>query len=736
MRGNHTIRAPLGIVVATALAFAGAVVGTAEPAAAAAGAIVINPVESNLAGKAWVSVTVSSGSAKASRAVDADHTTAWVASRQRAGQWLTLDLGGSYDNVRKVEVVFPDKGAVYQYVIDASSDGATWETVIDHSNTWVPGRGGVDLFTRPGTAYLRVTITKASPGATIGVSEISAFNYLRDDLVLGADLSYADQDTTRDGLTYYVDDPAQATDLLSLAKNAGMEYVRLRVFNDPRDEHNGAYLDPAYQGPERTLAVAQRVKAAGMGLGIDLHYADSWADPSKQAKPTAWAELPFEDLVDAVYDYTHDYIQQLIDQGTTPDKVAVGNEVINGFLWGSERAQPWFSDPAAWCYVCYFNTDPAFVSQPGGALLSAYWGSADPAEQAAYDAAWDRFTTLQAAGIGAVRDVAAANGVDIEVETHVIIDNGRLDRTLEFWDQFLTRLNAKGQDIDVMAHSYYPEWHGTPEHYEANLHAIAAAHPGYKLEIAETSHPATDWNGLPVPNSPYPETVQGQADAIQRVFQIANDLPDNRGVGVLVWEPTNWQEMISWNGWPNLEFNASVGIYSLSDAEHVLEDTVYRTTRVRHDPKLPETVSVLTTADGSITSVPVTWDPVPAGATNTPGQLVVAGATDFGPVTAVVDIVRKLALPIVDCTRFDRSNMGWNWNKAVTVSKGGITVTNPARGHDNWRWDFSDEPLVVQSVKVFSNGSTQHASTSPGVLKGRYGSNLQWAEFCTSGPAD
>ena len=640
MRGNHTIRAPLGIVVATALAFAGAVVGTAEPAAAAAGAIVINPVESNLAGKAWVSVTVSSGSAKASRAVDADLTTAWVASRQRAGQWLTLDLGGSYDNVRKVEVVFPDKGAVYQYVIDASSDGATWETVIDHSNTWVPGRGGVDLFTRPGTAYLRVTITKASPGATIGVSEISAFNYLRDDLVLGADLSYADQDTTRDGLTYYVDDPAQATDLLSLAKNAGMEYVRLRVFNDPRDEHNGAYLDPAYQGPERTLAVAQRVKAAGMGLGIDLHYADSWADPSKQAKPTAWTNLSFADLTTEVYKYTHDYIQQLIDQGTTPDKVAVGNEVINGFLWGSEKPQPWFADTSAWCYTCYFNTDPAFTSQPGGGLLWQYWGSTNPAEQAAYNAAWDRFTTLQAAGIKAVRDVSAANGVDIKVETHVIIDNGQLDKTMEFWNQYLTRLNAKGQDIDVMAHSYYPEWHGTPEYFEANLHAIAAAHPGYQLEIAETSFPAA--YAASVPNSPYPVTPQGQADALQRVFQIANDLPDNRGVGVLVWEPANFQEMIDWpdSSWPVLKVFGSINIYNQSDAEHVLQDTVYTATQFRHAPHLPAAVNALTTADGSIEPVAVTWDAVPASATSTPGEVVVNGTTALGPVTAVVDVVR------------------------------------------------------------------------------------------------
>jgi len=77
------------------------------------------------------------------------------------------------------------------------------------------------------------------------------------------------------------------------------------------------------------------VKSLGMGLGIDLHYSDSWADPSKQAKPAAWAALPFDQLVTAVHDYTRDSIQRLVAQGTVPDQVAVGHELIKGFLWGS-----------------------------------------------------------------------------------------------------------------------------------------------------------------------------------------------------------------------------------------------------------------------------------------------------------------------------------------------------------------------------------------------------------------
>lgn len=625
------------------LALAALTLAGTAPALAAEepdGAVHFSPVRSDLTTKPWVSVTASRSGEHAALAIDGDPTTAWTA-RGRGPHSLVLDLGGAYDGIRKVGVVFPDAHGTYRYRLEGSADGTTWQTLADRTRNDRPGRGEEHLVVRPGLAFVRVTITDVSPGAVAGMSELDVWNYLRDDLVLGADLSYADQDDAQ-GLTYVVDEGAEPVPLLDAAADAGMEYVRLRVFNDPRDERTGEYLEPAFQSPERTLEVASDVVERGMGLGIDLHYADSWADPSKQAKATAWRELPFDELTQAVYDYTYATVDALVARGAVPDKVAVGNELINGFLWGSERPQPWFDD-AAWCGTCYFNHDPSFVSQPGGAILWDYWGSDDPAEQAAYDAAWDRFTTLQASGIAAVRDVSAAHGEDIQVETHVIIDNGRVDKTLEFWDQFLTRLNAKGQDVDVLAHSYYPDWHGTPEHYEANLHAVAAAHPGYAMEIAETSHPSNDWDGVPVPNSPYPKTAEGAGLFLQDVFRIANDLPDNRGAGVLVWEPANWQEMIDWSSsaWPVLTFHETVEVYEASDAEFVVADTVRRTVRCRERVDLPPTVEVLD-ADGTRHAVPVTWDAVPAGATAQPGQLVVAGTTaGHGPVTAVVDVVRR-----------------------------------------------------------------------------------------------
>lgn len=170
----------------------------------------------------------------------------------------------------------------------------------------------------------------------------------------------------------------------------------------------------------------------------------------------------------------------------------------------------------------------------------------------------------------------------------MIVGTGRLEKTMEFWHQFLTRVKAKGQNPDVLAISYYPEWHGTPEALETNLHEIATTYPGYEIDIAETSYPASAGGVAPMPNSPFPRTIQGQADAIQRVFQAANDVVGNRGAGVLVWEPVGWQTMFrAVPGMANTyEPHASINVFNASRARYVLEDTVHVATRVSRTPAL------------------------------------------------------------------------------------------------------------------------------------------------------
>ncbi|MDA1361364.1 glycosyl hydrolase 53 family protein [Glycomyces luteolus] len=642
MTGSRRTARTTALAAALVMAGAGAgALGPPEPASALYGEAEVKPIESNLAAKPWVEATAASGEGTAALAVDDDPATAWLATESAPGQWLQIDLGGAYDNLRKVHVAFPDPGAVYQYTVEASADGEEWDRIADRSADSTPGAGGVDLFTLPGTRFVRVAVTGASPGATVGVSELRVFNYLRDDVVLGADLSWMDDPSGRE---YWGDPQAQDRGagplLLDVMQDRGLEYTRLRVFNEPRNESTGNPSPVPYQGPERTLASAQRVAERGLGLGIDFHYADSWADPGKQPKPRAWAELEFPELTEAIYDYTYDYVARLVAQGTVPDKVAVGNEIANGFMWGSEAVgAPSTEAVHAGANPAYFRNQAAiYQSQPGGGILWQYRYSEDPAERQLYLDSWDRFTTLLAAGIAAVRDASPES----EVELHSVV--GRISgmgKAGEYWEQLTTRLGAKGQDFDVLALSYYPEHHGSLAQMESNLHTLATTYPQYKLEIAETSYPAT--GGGTQQNSVFPRTVQGQADAIQHVFQMVNDVVDNQGAGALLWEPANWQSMFrSVPGMANTsEPNASIDVYNRSRATHVLEDTVYAAVETGGTPALPDTVQVLTTVDGSEAAVPVAWGGLPS--TGTAGRVTVAGTTEYGQVTAIVDVVDEYA---------------------------------------------------------------------------------------------
>lgn len=595
------------------------------------GDIVVKPIESNIAVKFWVTASADSGNATAALGHDGNLDTAWVADDRLAGHAFVLDLGGVYDSLRKTEVVFADNNAVYQYRVEASSDGSSWDVIADRTGNARVAAGFVDLFTRPGARYLRLTITGATPGATIGIREFRVFNYLREDIVLGADMSYMDQLQNRQ---YYLNptlpDRGPGPHVLDVVQSQGFEFIRLRIWNQPRNESNGALTNPPYISPERSAVVAQWIKSRGLKLGIDFHYADSWADPGKQPKPQAWAALPFDELEQAVYDFTYDYITLLVNQGTTPDKVAVGNEIINGFLYGSEAELIGTTNPPYW-----YNNRALYWSQPGGGLLWRYWGSEDPVEQQLYDEAWDRFTTLVASGIKAVRDASP----ETLVEIHVIVDQGRLPKTMEFWNQFIPRVNAKGADPDVLAISYYPEWHGTFEDLELALHTIATTYPQYRVNIAEHSYPASGGGGTPLPNSDEPRTIQGQANMYQRTIKAINDVVDNRGVGMLLWEPQQWQTMFRSVGSNTYEPHASILVFNQSFAKNILESKVWVTTVKNAAPALPDTVQMLTTADASVAPVPVTWDAVdPALYANT-GSFTVTGSTAYGDVTAHISVI-------------------------------------------------------------------------------------------------
>jgi arabinogalactan endo-1,4-beta-galactosidase len=142
----------------------------------------------------------------------------------------------------------------------------------------------------------------------------------------GADVSWLPQ-MEATGYKFYDVDGTQK-ECLQLLKDRGMNTIRLRVFVNPSNDKTNGHCSPA-----ETVLLAVRAKQLGMRIMIDFHYSDTWADPGHQAKPAAWANHTFAQLLNDVYTHTFDVLNALKAAGVTPEWVQIGNEIPGGLLW-------------------------------------------------------------------------------------------------------------------------------------------------------------------------------------------------------------------------------------------------------------------------------------------------------------------------------------------------------------------------------------------------------------------
>ena len=131
--------------------------------------------------------------------------------------------------------------------------------------------------------------------------------------ILGADISWVQQQEA-EGVCF--SDHGNPEDILAILKDHGFNWIRLRVFHNPKAEKG--YSKNGYCDLDHTLAMAKRIKAAGLRFLLDFHYSDTWADPGHQIKPAAWVDLHGADLERAVHDHTRDVVAALKRQGTPP----------------------------------------------------------------------------------------------------------------------------------------------------------------------------------------------------------------------------------------------------------------------------------------------------------------------------------------------------------------------------------------------------------------------------------
>lgn len=310
---------------------------------------------------------------------------------------------------------------------------------------------------------------------------------LPDDFIMGMDASCVPA-LEASGVKYYDHDGTEK-DVYEILSNNGINYIRVRVWNDPYDADGNGY-GGGNCDIENAIEVGKRATQYGMKLLVDFHYSDFWADPSKQMVPKAWKNMTVDQKEEALYEYTKDCLQQLCDAGVDVGMVQIGNET-NGAFCGEKS------------------------SDLGG---------------------WKRITQLLSAGSRAVREVCPDALIAVHFANPEKTDN---------YISYGKNMDYYGVDYDVFASSYYPYWHGTLDNLAEILSEIATTYDK-KVMVAETSYAYTaedtDFSGNTIGEGAavvksYPYTIQGQANLVRDVIDTMVNKTTN-GIGVFYWEGT------------------------------------------------------------------------------------------------------------------------------------------------------------------------------------------------------
>ena len=394
------------------------------------------------------------------------------------------------------------------------------------------------------TVVSAITMCLATPGtemvakAASNVSGVSTVSNMTSDFAKGVDISEVIA-LEKSGASYsYLN--GGSDDIFNILAGAGVNYVRIRIWNNPYDSSSpykgyGAGNCDLYNAK----VLGKRATDAGMKVFIDFHYSDFRADPAKQFAPKEWANYSLAYKKDAVYNFTYNSLCELLDYGVNIGMVQIGNET-NSTMCGV------------------------------GGLYDGTWdfssGVADLMQQGCY----------------AVDDINSSYGKSILKILHFtdLLENGK-------W--YAQMMSERGVDYDVFATSFYPMWHGSTSDLASTLTYIAQTY-NKKVLVAETGYPFTfdnaDSQGNNIGDASamvhynYEVSVDGQAKALRDVFAAVaqvNATKSGYGLGAFYWAP-EWIAVDSstWgtygSGWAssssgNYEklYSSSVNYYSTTD---------------------------------------------------------------------------------------------------------------------------------------------------------------------------
>ena len=299
--------------------------------------------------------------------------------------------------------------------------------------------------------------------------------------------------------TVYKDRDGKPGDCLQILQRYGHNIARIRLYDHVGSGTgaDGWYWPEGSMDLPDVLALSRRAQAQGMQIQLTLHYSDFWTNAKTQDPPHAWrrelGKLPeaarFERLVALVEARTREVMQAMVDQGTPPAFVSLGNEIEAGMLYPYGRATP---------------------------------------------QNWPRLGALLKAGHAAVKAVHPA----AQVVLH--LDGGGDEAKYRDW---FDHAREQGVSWDVIGSSYYPFWTKKSVSEMAAFSAAVTQRYDCDLLVMEAGfnfapQRADGWPGQLEHNGPYPASMsspEGQRDFMAELLGAMKATP--RVLGVLYWDP-------------------------------------------------------------------------------------------------------------------------------------------------------------------------------------------------------
>lgn len=310
------------------------------------------------------------------------------------------------------------------------------------------------------------------------------------------------------GVKYY-DNEGKEASLLKVLSDNGVNYIRIRIWNDPYNEKGETYGGGS-NDVKAGLEIAKEAAKYNIKVLLGFHYSDFWADPAIQLLPKAWEKdrNNQEKMCSNVYEFTKETLEQFKDAGADIGMVQVGNEISQGMMGIMHRtkANVWQEEEKSVLIDSYLN-----------------------------------------AGARAVRECVPDALVAIHLDT----------LNLSIYKDAMNAWERDKVDYDVLGSSSYAFWAGKNMLGNVRKAGNYVASRGKLFAVLETSwlNSQKDADGTVnmvnnTKDAVYKVGPQGQADMLSDLYDAI--LSNDNGLGAFYWEGA-WIPVKA--GWVNWKYN-------------------------------------------------------------------------------------------------------------------------------------------------------------------------------------